>query len=889
MTRSVILAGSFAALQGVACGSDGLQATVGVVDDSCGASPDGGLCDASPPPPSCSLDGSCSTADANVGSTTGYVLLAPMVAPVSETSVNVSWAAAPGAVSWYEVRISTTLGTTPAAVASLSHLAPSTTSATVSALTPGTLGRIVIAAAVAPPATATDAGEAGAGVEGSVLWTPYGAVNEDSVSSVTPLSGYASAPYAEGMFVSANFSMFFAHAYVKEASFVFAGRPSSSIATPAYNFASPLLQFANGFTYPDITDVTQIWSDGTSKVLLANQNRVLVYNHLPLTPDTATPDLVLGQETWTGTSANDGQSAVNARGFQQAAGACFNGRTLYVRDNWNNRILGWNAWPTQMGQPADFVLGQPDLVSSTPNNGGISKATLNLGPDGGSTLDCHGSRLAATDTVNHRVLVWNTAPTRTGTPADLVLGQSNGDQQGQAGAGGIAAGGMLSPQSVALLDGGGGRTAIVVSDNAANRIIEWDDVPTTDGASFDRVYGQPDSSTVTPNTGGLSMGSLDYPLMLSVDDENRFWVADFNNGRALRFDLDSPVAIDLFGQRDGASTELFPGSFSTTHSAWIHSSKGALSLDPTTGLFVTTFARAMIWDTPPTNGTTPVTAIQGQPDATASGTLPTSPTSISGFCSAVGVGGRVYWSDTARILSKPGTFTSNDSVPDVVLGNQDFQGNTVAPTTLDYAIAPTFLATDGKALLAVDGARIVGWRAAPQTSNPPIDFALGQPTLLTTTANNGGVTAASLGGGRNTMTIAGGKLVVVDAANNRVLIWNTLPSATGISADVVLGQRDFVSSGSGDGAANMNAPSSAAVLDGKLFVSDTGNARLLVFDPVPLESGAAATTIWDPRTTRFSLPAWFNGQELAPHDLGAYAGRLYVGQTHRILVLPDLF
>ena len=87
----------------------------------------------------------------------------------------------------------------------------------------------------------------------------------------------------------------------------------------------------------------------------------------------------------------------------------------------------------------------------------------------------------------------------------------------------------------------------------------------------------------------------------------------------------------------------------------------------------------------------------------------------------------------------------------------------------------------------------------------------------------------------------------------------------------------------------MNAPSSVAVLDGNLVVSDTGNARLLVWSGVPTTSGVAATTTWDPRTVRFSLPAWFNEEELTPHDLGAYQGRLYIGQTGRVLVLPDIF
>ena len=87
----------------------------------------------------------------------------------------------------------------------------------------------------------------------------------------------------------------------------------------------------------------------------------------------------------------------------------------------------------------------------------------------------------------------------------------------------------------------------------------------------------------------------------------------------------------------------------------------------------------------------------------------------------------------------------------------------------------------------------------------------------------------------------------------------------------------------------MNGPSSVAVLDGNLVVADTGNARLLVFAGIPTTSGAPAVATWDPRSVRFSLPSWFNEEELTPHDIGAYRGRLYVGQTGRILVLPDIF
>jgi hypothetical protein len=111
---------------------------------------------------------------------------------------------------------------------------------------------------------------------------------------------------------------------------------------------------------------------------------------------------------------------------------------------------------------------------------------------------------------------------------------------------------------------------------------------------------------------------------------------------------------------------------------------------------------------------------------------------------------------------------------------------------------------------------------------------------------------------------------------------------SGAPADVVLGQPDFTSHAAGAGLAQMNAPRGVAVLGGNLVVSDAGNGRLLVFQGIPT-SGAAAARAWDPRTTRFSLPAWYDGAQLKPLDVGAFGGRLYVGQTGRILVLPDFF
>ncbi len=85
-------------------------------------------------------------------------------------------------------------------------------------------------------------------------------------------------------------------------------------------------------------------------------------------------------------------------------------------------------------------------------------------------------------------------------------------------------------------------------------------------------------------------------------------------------------------------------------------------------------------------------------------------------------------------------------------------------------------------------------------------------------------------------------LFVPDEANNRVLIYES-PFSTGHSASGVLGQPDLTSAALGTTASTMYSPSAFAVDDrGNLWVSDTGNCRVLLFR-TPLLNGLSASRV----------------------------------------------
>lgn len=312
------------------------------------------------------------------------------------------------------------------------------------------------------------------------------------------------------------------------------------------------------------------WANGKLIVSDANRlglsplnHRVLLFDttSFPQPTDEIPPDsgrcpvcvgvaeVVLGQDTFDkrefGTASNR---------LRQPTGVATNGQALAVADTQNNRVLIWNSIPTQVGQPADVVVGQPDFETVKPVV--VDNRSLRA-PQGVWFQD---GRFFVADTQNHRVMIWNSIPTQNHQPADIVLGQPNFNVApepdltlSQINA---QANTLLNPVSVSS-DG----THLFVADLGHNRVLIWNSIPTQNQQPANIVLGQPDfTETRGNNAAKLCMpvdedldgefdtnqdGEFIYPARCArtmdfpravLSDGTRLYIADGGNDRVLVYE-----------------------------------------------------------------------------------------------------------------------------------------------------------------------------------------------------------------------------------------------------------------------------------------------------------------------------------------------------------------
>jgi hypothetical protein len=340
-------------------------------------------------------------------------------------------------------------------------------------------------------------------------------------------------------------------------------------------------------------------------VVDSGNNRVLVYKS---EGDFSASNLsvVLGQPNKTTSATNYG--GLSARSLNYPGSAMFDGSHLIVADMANNRVLIWNQIPTSDFQSADVVLGQPDMMSSRPNNGGRSASSL-YEPWG---IYSNGTRLFVADFTNNRILIWNHFPTTNGKAADLVLGQPD-MQSGLEHNGGISAKSLRGP-SVAS-DG----THLFVADGRAGRVLIWNTLPTASWAPANVVLGQATMTTATSNNGGLSAKSLSVPWGVSSDG-TRLVVGDSGNMRVLIWNsiptVNAQAANIVLGQTSMSKRIENSGGLSASSLSYPN---GVQLIGSSLYVVDSGNDRILEWNNVPTINNRSADAVFGQPDFISSG------------------------------------------------------------------------------------------------------------------------------------------------------------------------------------------------------------------------------------------------------------------------------
>jgi hypothetical protein len=280
--------------------------------------------------------------------------------------------------------------------------------------------------------------------------------------------------------------------------------------------------------------------------------------------------------------------------------------------------------------------------------------------------------------------------------------------------------------------------------------------------------------------------------------------------------------------------------------------------------------RVLIWKSIPTTNGAPADIVLGQPDFT-SGSPGTNNKAMRGPQGVWIQGTRLFVADTdnSRIMVWNTIPTSNNQAADYVLGEPDF--NTAPPaTTLDLPptasnlFSPTSVTSDGQRLYVSDlgHARVLIWNSIPTKTNAPADVAVGQPDLVSEEDDNSPALCKTNGNDANgnptypmscyaTLSLPryalsnGTQLFIADGGNDRVLVFNSIPTKSGQSGDVVLGQPDEFTDRVTDSTdtfdpnsnvltsspAQIRTPMSLAWDGANLYVSDPFDRRVLVFTP----------------------------------------------------------
>lgn len=294
---------------------------------------------------------------------------------------------------------------------------------------------------------------------------------------------------------------------------------------------------------------TSVASDGKVLAVADTQNnRVLIWLTIPAPGRNNTPaDVVVGNSDFTSIR----QGVLDNKSLLGPQGVWIQNGRLFVADTRNHRVMVWNSIPTKNDTPADFVLGQKDFNTTSEQFVGqasVPPAANRLKNPVSVTSD--GKRLYVADLGYNRVLIWNTIPTKTETPADVVLGQPDMVTEGYTSNEKMCTASGIDPvrnvtvypslceatvnfPRYVMSDG----ARLFVADGGNDRVLIWNSIPAKNGAPADTVLGQLDmisdqvtdtSGFFTPNLVQGAPNSTRTPTGLAWDGTNLYVATPFD-------------------------------------------------------------------------------------------------------------------------------------------------------------------------------------------------------------------------------------------------------------------------------------------------------------------------------------------------------------------------
>lgn len=355
-----------------------------------------------------------------------------------------------------------------------------------------------------------------------------------------------------------------------------------------------------------------------------------------------------------------------------------------------------------------------------------------------------------------------------------------------------------------------------------------------DGTPAIRVIGQAD---FVSNTGTNTVDRLRFPEDVAIDPvSGKVFVADTGNNRVLRFASYAALA-------NGAAAEAVVGQSTFEATGGRNTQDGLFA---PSGVYVDGQGRlwvsdknnnrilrydnaATLADGPPADGILGQTGY-GVSSAATSQTRVFNPKGITGDAA-----GNLFVVDAigTRVLMFADAANLPDSSPaSLVLGQEDFTGSGIA-TQQDNFFSPTAIALDAAGNLYVadtENHRVMRFDAAATKSNgDDADAVFGQVNFNVAIAAAG---TTGLSSPRGVAVDAEGRLWVADSGNGRLVAYeNAATAGNGAAATLVLGRPDFTLDAAPEVSASRLDGPYGIEFDGggRLHVCDRENSRVLFF------------------------------------------------------------